>query len=332
MKALVWTGAGMMTIEEQPLPFVPDGWVLIHVSDVGVCGSELSGYMGHNSLRHPPLVMGHEFSGILMAETRAWAAGQLVTVNPLVTCGHCRFCRQGERQLCMDRKIIGIDYPGAFAEYVAVPPENCYGVSSSTAGAIAEPLACAVRATRLAETQVNDRAVVFGSGTIGLLAVRMLAMRGLHDITAVDTNPARLKLAGLWGATTLVNPTSPESAHAIQEYDVVIDAVGATATRQAGLAAVRRGGHIVWLGLHEADSLIAANRAVRDEVQVQGSFCYADDDFRRAVEIAQDPDLARGPWLVHRRLEDGPIVFHEQTHTAVVYSKALLTLGTAEES
>ncbi len=330
MRALVWTGAEQMVIEEREQPRVQEGWVLVHIAAVGVCGSELSGYMGHNSLRVPPLIMGHEFSGTLMTATEEWPAGQLVTVNPLVTCGHCRYCREGNRQLCVDRKIIGIDYPGGFAEFVAVPAQNCYPVSSPEAGAIVEPLACAVRATRLAEVEAGDRAVVYGAGTIGLLAVRLLVLRGVQEIAVVDTNQDRLTLAAEWGATSLKNPADSRTKPLGADWDVVIDAVGAASTRQNGLSAVRRGGHVVWLGLHEADSTIAANAIVRDEVQIRGSFCYADDDFRRAVLLAQDRAIVQGRWLVHRRVEEGVQEFHDQTHKDVSYSKALLTFNSQQ--
>ncbi len=316
-----------MRMEERPAPVVPEGWVRVQVAAAGVCGSELSGYLGHNSLRVPPLVMGHEFSGVLRDATPTVPAGQWVTVNPLVSCGHCRYCRQGDRQLCPQRKIIGIDYPGGFAEWVAVPAENCFAVTSVAAGAIVEPLACAVRATRLAAVDVGDRAIVYGAGTLGLLCVRLLSLRGVQTITVVDTNDQRLALAHRWGAQEGVNPAGAGQGSVEPGADVVIDAVGAQTTRQSGLAAVRRGGHVVWLGLHEADTMVAANAVVRDEVEVRGSFCYSDEDFRRAVDLAKDLVWTEGPWLVQRPVAEGAQEFHDQTHQAVPYSKALLTFA-----
>jgi len=124
VQALIWEAPEVMRVGDVPDPRPEPGWAVVRVAAVGICGSELGAYLGHNELRVPPLVMGHEWGGVVDAvgsgEDRAWV-GRTVTVNPLLSCGHCRACRRGERQLCIERRIIGIDYPGAFAERVAVP-------------------------------------------------------------------------------------------------------------------------------------------------------------------------------------------------------------------
>jgi threonine dehydrogenase-like Zn-dependent dehydrogenase len=105
-----------MEMQESSKPSVRPGWVLIEVEDSGICGSEIGAFLGHNELRRPPLVMGHEFSGKVVEVgpdvPQEWD-GQMVAVNPILSCGQCRLCRAGQRNLCHSRKIIGVDYPGS---------------------------------------------------------------------------------------------------------------------------------------------------------------------------------------------------------------------------
>src|SRR6476469_3088062 len=124
MKAVVWLGPRRMELQNEPEPQPQSGEVILHVDAVGICGSELSGYLGQNSLRVPPLVMGHEFAGTIMAigaDVSGLAVGDRVTVNPLSGCGVCALCRLGMQNLCAKRQIIGIHSPGAFAELVVAP-------------------------------------------------------------------------------------------------------------------------------------------------------------------------------------------------------------------
>src|ERR1700749_4270972 len=124
MKAIVWHGPGRMAIEERPEPDDPGaGELVVRPQAVGICGSEVEGYLGHMGNRTPPLVMGHEFAGTVVAtgEGASEFAGTRVTVNPLSGCGHCRLCEAGMSNLCRERVLIGVHRPGAFADYVLVP-------------------------------------------------------------------------------------------------------------------------------------------------------------------------------------------------------------------
>lgn len=129
MKALVWEGPRIMNMREAPEPTAAEDEVVLRVAYAGICGSELSGYLGHNALRKPPLIMGHEFAGAIvelggraLEINPALAVGTRVTVNPLQYCGECIYCLKGVNQLCVSRKLIGAARPGAFAQFVSVPP------------------------------------------------------------------------------------------------------------------------------------------------------------------------------------------------------------------
>lgn len=320
MRALVWEGPRQMSVQEVPAVEPGPGEALLRVEAVGICGSELSGYLGHNSLRKPPLVMGHEFSGTVEAvasDVEMPAVGTRVVVNPLLCCGSCAHCRRGRFNLCSNRQLIGAHRPGAFAQYLAVPAAACITVPGhvdSALASLAEPLACAVRAVRLAGVGLGDELLVIGAGPIGLLCAR-LALAAGAKVVITDTNEARLEIAREWGVeqalqarTGGVERLEPGG----EEFDAAIDAVGVEATRKQAVEAVRRGGKVVFVGLHQTGVSFDANELVRSEIVLTGSFAYTPADFETACGL-----LAKGfvpgerPWLSLRDLNEGPRSFRE---------------------
>lgn len=331
MKTLTWTAKETMSLLQAPSPKPEAFWVALRVEGVGICGSELSGYLGHNELRKPPLVMGHEFAGTVEEMgpgVTHLQVGDKVTANPLVSCGTCRHCVRGDRQLCAKRRIIGIDFPGAFAERVLVPANQCYAVNRAVDGALVEPLACAIRAVGQSGVRIGDKALVIGCGIIGLMSIRLLRLSGAKEVAVVDPNRERLQVAELWGAdimapdlSTLLKDRGRES------FDCVVDAVGFAKTRLESLDALVRGGTAVWIGLHEAKTQVDGNQVVRSEIHIRGSFCYRDDEFMRAVDLMNSGTLmpADRHWLDVRPLENGDQAFRELVNGSP-FAKIVLTL------
>lgn len=343
MQALVWLGPREMVQRAEPMPRSAEGEVLIAVGAVGICGSELSGFLGHNSLRVPPLIMGHECAGQVVraaggtfANGAAATAGARVTFNPLIVCGSCDRCRAGRPNLCRRRQLVGAHRPGGFAQYVAVPARQCYPLPdhvSLVAGSLAEPLACAIRTLNLAGTQPNQHLLVLGAGPIGLCAIAVARIRGIEQIIASDVSPQRLEIARRWGAREVVNAREQDVVAVVQErypggVDCVIDAVGATSVRTQALRAVVPGGRVVFIGLHDEESLLPVNYLVRQEVAVVGSFAYTDAEFVQAVDL-----LVRGEvqpsadWLQERPLHDGPAAFAELVDGTARATKIVLTVA-----
>src|SRR4051794_14708013 len=179
-----------MTVEERPDPGDPGaGELILEPEAVGICGSEIEGYLGHMGNRTPPLVMGHEFAGRVVAtgEGASGLDGERVAVNPLSGCGDCRLCRAGDTNLCRDRVLVGVHVPGAFADFVTVRAADARvlpdGVSSRV-GALMEPLANGVHAVRLAPPGA-ERTVVIGAGTIGLVTLQAALLEGLAEVMVV---------------------------------------------------------------------------------------------------------------------------------------------------
>jgi len=279
MKALVFTGPGTVAVLDVPEPEVAEGEVLVHVRAAGICGSELHG-VRHPGFRVPPLIMGHEFTGVS-------DAGDPVIINPILSCGSCDLCRAGQRQICRQRAIIGVHRPGGFAERVAVPASALRPLPQSLSwdlAALVEPAANAVHAWRLAGGAARIRAAVLGCGAIGLLCL----LTGLANGAAVDVtdlSPARREQAVSLGAAKA--SSEPEG-----EYDIVIDAVGSAVTRAQSIRHQRPGGMAVWLGLAERVTGIDGAAVVREEKRVLGSFAYHDEEFNQAAELIGHWDLS----------------------------------------
>jgi threonine dehydrogenase-like Zn-dependent dehydrogenase len=340
MKALVWEAPRTMVMRDQVMPAPGPDEALIKVAFAGICGSELSGYLGHNALRVPPLVMGHEFSGELVAlgdgaraASPALAEGQLVTVNPMVTCGQCRFCHGGRSQLCPARKLIGAHRAGAFAEYVAVPVASVHPLPAGMSlhiGALAEPVAVAVRIAALAGPLAGERALIIGAGPIGLLALQTLLLAGAEQVFVSDLEPARLEMAAALGGS-VVDARSEDAvqhirAHTEQEgVALTVDAVGTARTRAQCVAATRSAGRLILSGLHEESSQMPAAEIIRREITVQGCFCYTDADFARAVALLDQGAVRLDPWVVEEPLAAGGGWFERLIDAPGAVAKVLLT-------
>ncbi len=339
MKALVWEGPRAMSVHDEPVPSVAPDEVLVKVAYCGICGSELSGYLGHNALRVPPLVMGHEFSGhITEIGDDVWthnpelAVGARVTVDPMVYDGTCRYCREGRQHLCLHRSLIGAHRPGAFAQYVAAPAHMVFTLPDAMdlrTGALTEPTACAMRiATLMGEVEGQDVLIV-GAGTIGLLALQVLLHRGAGRVFVSDTNPARLAMAGDLGADA-INPIETDVVAYVLErtggYGVsrALDAVGKAVTRKQCVSATERAGLVLLSGLHEESSAMPAADIIRGEITVQGSFCYTPSDVTQAISLLDEGVISIGSWVTEAPLGDGRAWFERLVGDPGEVAKVLL--------
>ena len=343
MDTLLWLGPSTMHMRRVALPTLTTGEVLIKVSAVGICGSELSGYLGHNSLRKPPLIMGHEATGRVVQTTEGTFAdgsatreGVRVTFNPLISCGECDRCRANRPNLCRKRQIIGVHRAGAFAQFVAVPANQCYALPnalSESMASLAEPLACAVRAVSLARVRAEDTLLILGAGPIGLFCLAAARAMGIEHVLITDVSPARLAVAERWGATSVINAHASNVVSEVARLkpggvDAVIDAVGANMTRKQAVEAVVPGGQVVYIGLHDEESSLAANYLVRQEIAVTGSFAYTPADFEQAFDFLVQGLLHADPsWLEERPLAEGAKAFEELIAGTAPVTKIILRVA-----
>ena len=314
MKALVYTGPNTLVLREERDPVPRAGEVLVRVTACGICGSDMHGYHGHDDRRPAPLILGHEASGHVVDSPRA---GERVTINPLVTCGHCDACLDGRMHLCAERVIISLPArPGAFAEYVSVPEANLVSVPDRldhVQSALAEPIAVAYHAvtvglTRLARPLSAVTSVVLGGGAIGLTSALCLALRGGRDIRLAEPHAGRRKTAMRAGPIAAYHPSGPQ-APKDGSVDLVIDAVGAVATRQAAFRMVKPGGVIVHIGLLPGADGIDVRRLTLQEISFIGTFCYTKVEFREVVAALASKQFGDLNWYEERPLADGPRAF-----------------------
>ena len=197
MKSLLFTAPYELKYTEQPVP-EHEGMVLVKVEQVGICGSDLHAYHGHDSRRVPPIILGHEISGVVLNGVHQ---GKRVAINPQIHCEQCEFCLLKRDNLCLKRKFLSMHLPGGFAEMVAVP-EKCLLFLNDDIGfvkaSLAEPLAVVLHSLALFD-KISFRPIeeakvlVIGMGAIGLLSVLCLEKRGCAGIHVSERNSLRLK-------------------------------------------------------------------------------------------------------------------------------------------
>ncbi len=339
MQALVWTAPEKMEMQEYPDPSPTADEVVIRVAFAGICGSELSGFLGHNALRTPPLVMGHEFAGEIVEvgrEVTDFSVGDAVTVNPLTYCGQCRTCYMGLTQLCPERRLVGAHRPGAFAEYVSSPAFVTHKLPdgmSLRSGALTEPVGVGVRIGRLAGDVSGESALIIGAGPIGLLALQALQLAGAERIFIADLDPERLAMGGELGGIT-ISPSAADQGDDVVEIvkdatagdgvAVSIDAVGTGGTRTQCVAATRNAGTLILSGLHEETSPMPAAAIIRQELTVRGSFAYGAADFADGLEELHAGHYRLDPWIEEAPLAEGGDWFQRLIRSPGNVSKVLL--------
>jgi threonine dehydrogenase-like Zn-dependent dehydrogenase len=335
MKALVWTAPETMAIQESEKPTLKSDEVLIKVDAVGICGSEIEGYLGHNSLRVPPLVMGHEFSGVVVEAPNAEELmGKRVIVNPLISCGKCNRCRKGLENLCDNRQILGIHRPGSFGEYVAAPVSSVLEIPESLnsyAASLTEPLACSLRATRRAmASHPFANVLVYGAGTIGLLSALVAKILGAESVIILDLNAERLKTVQEAGIEHVIQSNKENVEQRVNEItgakgiDVVIDAAGFLPTRKQAMDIVNPGGVIMNIGLGIDETPLPINVQIRSEFTTLGSFCYTKQDFFDALQLLINEKITEKVWSEIRPIEEGQNAFDDLVNGRVIKSKIFL--------
>ena len=205
MKALVYDGVETLGFRDVPDAEPQSGEHLIRIEAVGICGSDMHAYLGHDARRPAPLILGHEAAGVIRGGPHD---GMRVTVNPLVTCGVCAACKAQRENICPDRQIISMPpREGAFAQYVAMPMANLVEVPAEVPlakAALAEPLAVSWHTAKLAiealHPAMDRRALVIGGGAIGLAASLALKAMGIADVTIAEPNDARRAYSGRYNA------------------------------------------------------------------------------------------------------------------------------------
>ncbi|MEM9970085.1 MAG: alcohol dehydrogenase catalytic domain-containing protein [Pseudomonadota bacterium] len=326
MKALVYTGPEAMEFRDAPDPVAGDGEALLKIDRVGICGSDMHGFLGHDDRRPAPLILGHEAAGTIVGGSRD---GERVAVNPLVTCRRCRYCVNGLEHLCPKRQIISMPpREGAFAEWLTMPHGNFVAVPDDmpfAKAALAEPLAVCWHAAKLGLRVLGgdaEVALVFGGGAIGLGTALCLRALGVEDVALIEPNEARRAFV-----EDRCGIMASAAADGITDVDLVADAVGYDATRAAATAAVRPGGAVVHIGLGHGAGGLDVRRMTLQEIAVVGSYCYTMAEFKETVAAMSDGRLGALDWGEERALADGFGAFQDIRAGRVAAPKIVLVPG-----
>jgi len=326
MKALVLKDYRRLSVEEVPTPAIGPDDVLVRVRACGICGSDVHGYDGSTGRRRPPIVMGHEAAGEIAATGIAvsrWKAGDRVTMDSTIFCGHCRHCMRGEFNLCDERRVLGVSCDayrrdGAFAEYVAVPERILHRLPDGLSfeqSAMAEAVSVAVHAVMNARLEADAAVAVVGTGMIGLLVVQVLRSHGCRQIIAVDLDDGRLGLAHRLGATSVINSGSVSAPAAIAQLtggrgaNAVFEVVGLSSTLATALECVRKRGRIILIGNLQAKVELPLQAVVTREISLIGS-CASSGEYPESLGLIASGKVNVDAFVsATPPLEEGPAWF-----------------------
>ena len=327
MKALVYTAEKEIQFRDEAAPRPGPGEVVVAVDAVGICGSDMHAYLGHDERRVPPLILGHEAVGRVVDDS---VAGPAVLINPLITCGHCDACQGGRENICEKREVIGMYRPGALAERVAIPARNLIEIPEGmdpVFAALTEPAATALHAVNLAAKAVHrpvceSRTLVIGGGSVGLFAAMALKSHGAPEIHLAETNSLRRTTVESTGACRVFDPVSEPAQES--SFDIVVDAVGGKLSREAGITAVRPGGVVIHIGLLDNDGGVDVRKMTLQEITLIGTYTYTAVDLRATVMKLHTGAYGDLSWVEQRSLSDGAGAFDDLLHGRTAAPKIVL--------
>lgn len=299
-------------LENVPIPDLEKEEVLIKIKTCGICGSDIHTYKGKHPFVHPPIVMGHEFSGIISrlgSKVSNLKKGDRVTVEPNIVCGNCYNCLNGRYNICYNLKVIGcVGHNGAFAEYIAVPEDKVFKLPDEVSfedAALVEPTAVAIHAVRKSEQKIGDKILILGAGTIGLLVLQVAKLAGV-EVVITDLRDYRLKKAKEFGADKVLNPINEDIFSYIKNnygsdgIDLIYDCVAIEETCSQSIQIARKGTKIIIVGVPEGSMNVNLAYVQDRELELIGTLMYTKKDFYTALEFIRRQKIQVSPLVTHK--------------------------------
>ena len=287
-----------IVVEDAPVPEVEASEVLVASRCCGICGTDVAIYLGRIPSIKPPIVLGHEASGVVEEVGEGVSGirrGDRIVVEPLVTCGSCYNCLKGDYNQCEKRKVIGVDMDGAFSEYFKAPAERLHPIPDSLpfeVAALAEPLSVAVHATKRGRVSPEDHVVVVGDGTIGLLTAFASKIVKGAEVAILGKHDYKLGLARKLGVDYVVNVLREDPLERLKSIygdgriDVFFDCVGHSAEIvNRSIEQVRKGGRIVAVGVFPEDVTVKLGILQDRELELIGTSAYTSPDFKKSISL-----------------------------------------------
>lgn len=306
-------------LEDVPMPSIGPSDVLIQVRKTAICGTDVHIYNWDDWAQKTipvPMTVGHEFMGIVVeigSEVKGISVGDRVSAEGHITCGFCRNCRAGNRHLCRNTIGVGVDRPGAFAEFIAVPSVNVYPLSdaiSDELGALLDPFGNAVH-TALAQDLIGEDVLITGAGPIGIMAAAVARHVGARHVVITDVNDYRLKLSETMGATRAVNVRNENLQDVMSEigmvegFDVGLEMSGVTSAFETMLDVMNHGGSVALLGLLPSGAGIDWNHVIFKGLELRGIYGRRMFETWYKMSALIESGLDISPIITHRlALED----------------------------
>ena len=330
MKAVRLYGAKDLRVEEVEKPRISENEILMRVKAATICASDIRSYNYGNGRMRPPRILGHEIAGDV-AETgsnvKGYDSGTRITLNPNIFCGRCIFCLTGRHELCDERRALGFDVDGGFAEYLLIPFESIRtGVIceipdnvSYEEAALIEPISCCLHAQTMVKVGAGDTVTIIGAGPMGIMHIVMAKALGASRVIVSEINEQRLQTAVDFGADVAVNSAKEDLASGVFEAtgrhgaDVVIVAVGSRSAMEQALGLLSKGGRVCFFaGLQKGKEYVRINANIIHyrETVLSGSFASTPYEFHQAVKLAASLKLKMKPIVTHRfSLDDASKAF-----------------------
>ena len=332
MQALVYTDIQTLTYREEKNPKEVLGESIIKVQASGICGSDMHAYHGKDERRNPPLILGHEVSGV---SQNGKLKDKIVVLNPLISCDKCKYCKNKREHLCPNRSMVGMSKPfqreGGLAEFISIPDKNIFIVPKqlkTREAALTEPTAVCVHAVLLSENIAKKplaecNILIQGGGAIGLLCGLILSKeKNCKNIIMSDPNKLRLDECSKYLNAKFVDPNHNDIKES--EFDLIFDTVGLDVSRQQAIYAAAPGGVIIHAGLTHAVGSINFKKLTIQEITVVGTYCYTNKDFKDSIEMLTNNRLGSLNWIEYRSLKDGANAFKEIHNGTCVAPKIIL--------
>ena len=300
MKAAVYHGPGDLRVEEVPVRKLKDNEVKIQVKYCGICGTDIHIFHGDGGCCDvtPPLVPGHEFSGVVAevgAGVKAVKVGDRVTGDPNDMCGECYFCKNGMQHFCKNNIGIGTTVDGGFAEYVIMREKQVYKVSDDLSfieAAMTEPISCCLHGIDLCNIKAGDTVLVMGGGPIGMIMMQLAKNAGASKVIMSEPVEEKREQALKLGATKTIDPLHEDVEDVLAEYcenvNVVIECVGNVHTQADAVRFAGKGATIMYFGLAapEESFPIRPDDIFKKELHITSSYINP-YSFERAIQILE---------------------------------------------
>ena len=318
MNAVVFHGPRTLSIEETKVPRAGPGELVVATKVALTCGTDLKMYNRGHPYAKPPIIMGHEFAGIISQvgeKVTGFKEGMRVVAANSAPCGECYYCQHSQENLCdyLSENILGFSHSGAYADYVKIPSRivarNTIELEESIdfkLAACVEPLACALHGFEVADMKAGQNVVILGAGPIGLLHIQLAKMYGASSIINVARSRKKLSLAKRLGAsnTIVANEEQIEEVKRLTDgrgADLVIEAVGLPQTWETAFQITRKGGKTMFFGGCPAGASlkVEAYRVHYEEMTLLGSFHHTPGAVRRALGMITSGEIEVSPLITH---------------------------------